>query len=155
MNNQTDSAYALQRILRSEIPITQQIGVVVAAYDGRRLTLAAPIGPNNNQHATAFAGSLNAVVTLAGWGLVWILLREAGLEATIVIQDSASQYRKPVTHDFTASCQKPDDGLINHFLRMLRTKSKARLELQAEIRENDTVAMSFHGRYVAQLSVQP
>jgi hypothetical protein len=37
------------------------------------------------------------------------------------------------------------------FVRTLPEKGKARLELQAEIRENDTVAMSFQGRYVAQM----
>ncbi len=142
-------AQALEITLHTEIPITRQIGIHVVEYDGTRLTLAAPIERNINHKATAFAGSLNSVVTLAGWGLIWIALREAGLEATIVIQDSTSYYRRPITRDFSATCQKPDDAQMSQFVRMLREKGKARLELEAEIRENDAVAMSFQGRYVA------
>jgi thioesterase domain-containing protein len=155
MYTHTDLAQALQRTLHSEIPITQQIGLLVAGYDGSSLALSAPIERNINHKATAFAGSLNSVVTLAGWGLIWILLRETGLEATIVIQDSASQYRRPITHDFIATCQKPDEAQIAQFTRMLREKGRARLELEAEIREHGAVAMSFQGRYVAQLRVTP
>ena len=153
MNSYTAYARALEATLHSEIPITRQIGIRVVEYDGRRLTLAAPIERNINHKATAFAGCLNSVVTLAGWGLIWIVLKEVGLEATIVIQDSASHYRRPVTHDFSASCQKPDDESIAQFAHMLRQRGKARLELLAEICENDTVAMSFQGRYVAQMRV--
>lgn len=149
MNTPTKFAQALEVTLHKEIPITRQIGIRVVEYDGTRLTLAAPIERNINHKATAFAGSLNSVVTLAGWGLIWIALREAGLDATIVIQDSTSYYRRPVTRDFSATCQKRDDALMAQFVRMLREKGKARLELEAEVRENDVVAMSFQGRYVA------
>ncbi|HEV2583448.1 MAG TPA: thioesterase domain-containing protein [Ktedonobacteraceae bacterium] len=151
MHTHTDLTQALQRTLHTEIPITRHIGLLVVSYDGSRLALSAPIERNINHKATAFAGSLNSVATLAGWGLIWILLQEAGIEATIVIQDSSSHYRRPITHDFTASCQKPDEAQVAQFTRMLREKGRARLELQAEIHENDAVAMSFHGRYVAQL----
>jgi thioesterase domain-containing protein len=150
----TDYAHALQHTLHAEIPLTQHIGIQVIDYDGASLTLAAPIEPNINHKATAFAGSLNSVATLAGWGLIWIMLREAALVATIVIQDSASQYRRPVGHNFSAICHKPDDAQIDQFMRMLREKGKARLELYTEIRENEAVSMSFRGRYVAQLHTE-
>lgn len=149
MNSHREYAEALEATLHSEIPITRQIGMRVLDYDGTRLTLGAPLERNINHRATAFAGSLNSVVTLAGWGLIWIALRELKMEASIVIQDSTNYYRRPVTRDFAATCQKPGDAYLNQFVRMLREKGRARLELQAEIRENDTVAVSFQGRYVA------
>jgi thioesterase domain-containing protein len=151
MHTYTNYALSLQRTLHAEIPITQQIGIQVTGYDGTSLTLTAPIERNINHKATAFAGSLNSVLTLAGWGLIWILLQEAGVEATIVIQDSVNQYHRPVTRDFSATCRKPDEARITHFLRMLREKGKGRLALEAEIRENDVVATAFQGRYVAQI----
>jgi thioesterase domain-containing protein len=149
MNSHREYAESLEATLHSEIPITRQIGIRVLDYDGSCLRLSAPLDRNINHKATAFAGSLNSVVTLSGWGLIWIALREVGMEATIVIQDSTSHYRRPVTRDFFAACQKPGDAHMAQFVRILREKGRARLELQAEIRENDTVAMSFQGRYVA------
>ena len=153
MNIHARHAQALEVTLHTEIPLTRHIGIRVAEYDGTRLKLAAPIERNINHKATAFAGSLNSVVTLAGWGLIWIALREAGLQATIVIQDSTSHYRRPVTRDFSATCQKPGEAHMARFIQTLRGKGKARLELEAEIRENNTVAMSFQGRYVSMIHV--
>lgn len=149
MNDAASYAQALQKTFDHEIPITLAMGMRVAEYDGSELALSAPLEPNINHKATTFAGSLNSVVTLAGWGLIWLLLKEAGIVATIVIQNSETHYRRPVTRDFLATCRKPDEAQLDSFLRMLREKGKARLELQAEIREHEKLAVSFQGRYVA------
>ena len=152
MKDYTSSIEALQATFDHEIPITREIGMRVASYDGKQLALSAPIGPNINHKATAFAGSLNSVVTLAGWGMIWLLLKELGIAATIVIQDSASHYRRPVTRDFTAVCARPSAEQVEQFARMLREKGRARLELAATIHERDVLVMSFEGRYVALLN---
>ena len=81
--------------------------------------------------------------------MIWILLKELDITGTIVIQDSASRYRRPVTRDFTALCRKPDAVQLDQFARMLREKGRARLELQATIHEQEALVMSFEGRYVA------
>ncbi len=146
-----DQLRALQETLYREIPLTKHLGITVESYDDERLTLKAPIEPNRNHKQTAFAGSLNAVVTLAGWGLLWLVLRELNLATTIVIQESVSSYLRPVTNDFSARCRKPDSTHLAHFENMLRKKGKARLELAAEIDEGEEVAVSFKGRYVVLL----
>ena len=69
------------------------------------LSLWAPISPNLNHKSTAFAGSLNSVLTLSGWSLVWLLLKEWGLSGTIVIQESTCHYHFPVHDDFVARCR--------------------------------------------------
>ena len=92
-------ARELEAVLHHEIPLSRQMELVVRFYDGERLALGAPLAPNVNHKATAFAGSLNAVTTLAGWGTVWLLLAERGLHGTIVIQDSSTRYQLPVGHD--------------------------------------------------------
>ena len=147
-----DALRHLQAVLQTEIPISQAIGIAVDAYDNGCLTLRAPLGPNINHKDTAFAGSLNALVTLAGWSLMWLVLDAARLSGKIVIQDSTIQYLRPVTQDFVARCCQPEAGDLARFLTMLRRKGRARLELQAEIREAGARAVSFSGRYVAQLT---
>jgi thioesterase domain-containing protein len=143
-----DRLRALQETLYREIPITKHLGITVESYDDEQLILKAPIEPNRNHKQTAFAGSLNALVTLAGWGLLWLVLGEQDLATTIVIQNSESNYLRPVTNDFSARCRKPDSARLAHFENMLRKKGKARLELLAEIDEREKVAVSFKGRYV-------
>lgn len=152
MSDYTSYIEALQATFDHEIPITRDIGITVARYDGEQLALTAPLERNVNHKATAFAGSLNSVVTLAGWGMIWLLLKELDISATIVIQDSTSHYRRPITRDFTAICSRPGDEQVEQFARTLREKGRARLELAATISERDVLVMSFQGRYVALLN---
>jgi thioesterase domain-containing protein len=140
----------LERVLHHEIPLSRQIGLMVGDYNGKRLALHAPLAPNINHKATAFAGSLTAVATLAGWGMVWLILRERGLRGVIVIHQSATEYRLPISGDFVATCQAPAERAIERFLSGLQRHGKARLPLSVEIRtESDDVAVAFSGSYVA------
>jgi thioesterase domain-containing protein len=152
MSEPTPQALAreLQHVLHHEIPLTQQIGLVAQGYDGARLELRAPLAPNVNHKATAFAGSLTAVATLAGWGMVWLILREHGLRGVIVIQESATDYRLPVSADFVATCHAPVERVTTRFLHGLQRHGKARLPLTVEILADDgQVAVAFSGSYVA------
>ncbi|HLZ61866.1 MAG TPA: thioesterase domain-containing protein [Ktedonosporobacter sp.] len=141
----------LQETLYTDIPLTKHLAITVDSYDDERLLLKAPLAQNINHKGTAFAGSLNAVVTLAGWGLLWLVLKEMGVRAVIVIQDSASNYLLPVKSDFSACCYRPDSGQIARMKQMLLMKGRARLELKAEIVADLKVAVSFQGRYVVSL----
>jgi len=143
-----DLIQALQQTLEHEIPLTQHLALQVISYDERGLTLGAPLAPNINHKRTAFAGSLNSVVTLAGWGLLWLILQEEEIPARVVIQDSACNYQRPVSDDFTAFCQKPAPAEIARMVEALRKRGRARIELHVEIRNATAVAVSFTGRYV-------
>jgi thioesterase domain-containing protein len=145
-----DRLSRLEHTLHTEIPLTQAIGLRVAGYDADGLALAAPLEPNINHKDTAFAGSINAVVTLAGWSLIWCILDVEQLAGKIVIQDSAIQYLRPVTASFMARCRAPADAELARFLALLRRKRRARLELRAEIWERGLLAVSFSGRYVVE-----
>jgi thioesterase domain-containing protein len=142
--------HELQDVLLTEIPITRYLGISVESYDATSLVLKAPLANNMNHKGTAFAGSLNSLITLSGWGLFWLVLRENRLSARIVIQDSKCDYLLPVTSDFFASCSKPEAAQIERLVRTLQEKGKARLELNAAIFQNQQLAVSFKGRYVAE-----
>lgn len=150
MHEQHELARELEAVLHHEIPLSRQMGLTVQRYDGACLALQAPLAPNINHKATAFAGSLNAVMTLAGWGTVWLLLAERDLQGTIVIQESTTRYQLPVGHDFTAICRVPQADEAERFLAGLRRRGKARLALKVEILDGDhRVAVAFTGNYVA------
>ena len=138
----------LQALLYREIPITQHFNLRVANYDGSALRLDAPLAANVNHKGTAFGGSLSALLTLAGWSMVWLLLQDLELQGETIIQDSHCYYKAPVTGDFSAYCYRPRTEQIQHFARMLQVHRKGRLELNAEIIENGKPAVVFQGRYV-------
>ncbi|HXE57236.1 MAG TPA: YiiD C-terminal domain-containing protein [Gemmatimonadales bacterium] len=138
----------LQRTIDARIPIARQLQARVASHRDGSLALAAPLAPNVNHRGTAFAGSLNALATLAGWGALWLLLHEAGLEGRIVLQDSAVRYLRPVTRDFTARTIPFEPAAVERLIVALRRRGRARLAVGVEIADNGRPAVTFHGRYV-------
>ena len=51
----------------------------ITHYDGQTFHLKANLAANLNVHDTMFAGSIYSQCVLAGWGLIWLQLKEAGL----------------------------------------------------------------------------
>ena len=140
----------LQEVLSHEIPLTHHLGLRVEHYDAEDgLSLWAPILPNLNHKSTAFAGSLNAVLTLSGWSLVWLLLKQWEMSGTVVIQECTCRYLHPVHEDFVARCRIPEQDDLNRFQAQIRSRRKGRIELLVEVYQNDQVAVTFWGRYVA------
>jgi thioesterase domain-containing protein len=145
----------LQNTIRTELPVTQHLGIRVVSLDRERVTLAAPLALNRNHVGSAFAGSLNAVATLAGWSWMWALLRFHGLPARVVIQDSRITYERPVTSDFQATCGSPDSVAVARLLAALQRRGRGRLSLDVLVTDQTGPAASFRGRYVAQRLADP
>ena len=138
----------LRTTLYEAIPISRSFGLVIDSYEQGRLILKAPLAPNINDKGTVFAGTLNAVAILAGWGMLWLTLQEHNMLGTIIIQDSTIQYFKPVAGDFSASCRTLGPDQLERLLMMLARKGRARVELAVEICEAGSAAVAFTGRYV-------
>ena len=139
---------SLQTLLYSEIPLTKTIGICVEQYDKNALTLSAPLENNINHKNTAFGGSLYCVSVLSGWGLVHMLLKEQGLSGHIVIQESNTQFIKPVTGEIFARSAFNSDEQINSFVKMFKRKGIARIELDAVVSCDLEICVKFHGKYV-------
>jgi thioesterase domain-containing protein len=146
-------AQALQQTLIQDIPITQHIGITIARYDNNGLILQAPLEGNTNPKGTAFAGSINALITLTGWGQIWLLLKELEIDGYVVIQNGHTDYLRPVTSDFMAFCHRPEQDEIDKLEQGLRKKGKARIELDVEIRQSNEVVVEFKGRYVVRVTM--
>jgi len=138
----------LERTLHAEIPLTRAMGVSVAQFDATGLTLRAPLAPNINHKSTAFGGSLATLATLAGWGLLQLVLREQQ-PVTVVIQECSVQYLRPVAEDLQAICAMPQAEVLEKFLRNLARKGMARIELETLIPAGGETAVLFRGRFVA------
>jgi thioesterase domain-containing protein len=140
----------LQRIedyFHQKIPLTRAMGVKVESWDGMELKLTAPLTLNHNHLGTAFGGSLSTLATLAGYGMLWLLLDDP--DTHVVIRDSAIRFRKPVKGDLHAVCRRPEETTWASFINEFRQKGKARLRLAVTIEEDGAEAVAFEGTFVA------
>jgi thioesterase domain-containing protein len=139
----------LQATLEREIPMCSQMGIRVHDGSADGLVMRLPLGPNRNHQQSAFAGSLNALCTITGWGSVYLLLRELGREGNIVIRRSTIRYQEPVTaSEIFARCHPISAEARQYFLEMLGDKGQAKLDLTVEVSGKDGAAVSFNGSYV-------
>jgi thioesterase domain-containing protein len=111
----------LEKFFHERIPITEAMGIRVLACDEQQLTLTAPLDRNHNHLGTAFGGSLSAVATLAGYGLLWTKLADRSCH--VVIRDSTLSFRRPVRGEIRAICRSPEDG---SFCCLSRVNSRER-----------------------------
>ena len=139
----------LQSTIEREIPMCAHMGIHVHSYSEQGLSLRAPLDRNHNHQHTAFAGSLNALCTVAGWGSVFLLLRQHDLPGDIVIRRSTIKYLHPVdAPEIIALCQAVGTADRDYFLEMLRHKGQAKLDLRVEVLAADESAVTFTGSYV-------
>src|SRR5438067_7842870 len=120
-----------EAFFHEQIPITRAMGVHVESYDGSRLTLTAPREINHNHLGTAFGGSLSAVATLAGYGLLWLELHDRN--AHLVVRESTISYRRPVRKEIRAVCRRPEDATVAAFKTEFAQKGKGRIRLEGTI----------------------
>ncbi len=145
-----------KRIYES-IPLSHGLGMKLEAYDGHQLLVSAPLAPNHNHQNTAFGGSLYAVAVTASWGLVELVLQDAGLIGKVVVQSGEMTYLEPVDGDFFALCALPDDTFLERFHKTLARHGKGRMELTARVYQGVPTLMPpgdpkarFQGRFVVQ-----
>lgn len=138
---------AINLYLTEHIPISQALGAKVTSFDGESIRITAPLQLNLNHRNTAFGGSLATLGILAGWSIVNFNLRDSGLACRVVIQKSEMDFLLPVDADFEAVARKPETW--EQFVKILRRRGKARLELASEILLRDKVVAKHNGIYVA------
>jgi len=144
------AAARLERELHAEIPMARALGLAITAFDGDSITLGAPLAPNVNDKGCAFGGSLASLLTLAGWALIMLRLREADADCDVYVQDSHVDYLVPIWGDFTARAEPAEGESWDAFFASLATRGKARLRVRAVVRTPEGApATTLEGRYVA------
>ncbi len=134
------------------IPLAKAMGVAVEVSDEQKLVLTAPHGLNKNSMNTAFGGSLVSLATLAGYGVVWELMRQEDEankpEWRIVVKESKAAYRRPVIGDLRAICERPAKAAIDEFKAALARYGQAKLKLRARIIEEGATAVDVQAAFV-------
>lgn len=118
--------------LFTDIIPAQALGIEVSRHWKNGIELSAPLDKNRNDKGTGFAGSISSILTLAGWALITRELKEAGLQANVMVVKSETEYTAPVTEDFTATCETTEAEIARVF-QNLENNDRSRITLQSEI----------------------
>ena len=122
---------ALQRLNHhyQSMPPVAVMDLRIAAYDGRRLQLHAP---------------------LASWGLVSLQLEAAGIDADVFVADSQIRYLAPLFDDIEVGAELGAGEDWATFIATLRQRGRARTQLVAKVPlPAGGIATEFTARYVA------
>lgn len=144
-----DGLSGINDYLHEHIPITGPMGIAVTGYDGRSVTLSAPLSANLNHRRTAFGGSVSTLGILAGWVLLHLRLRDREPVPRLVIQHSETDFLEPIQADFLAVCRMRGTAAWERFERTLNRAGRARLALEADIIADGRSAGRHRGEYVA------
>ena len=132
------------------MPPVKAMRLRVAAFDGERLCLHAPLACHVNDKGCAFGGSLGSLMTLAAWGLVSLRLEAEDLAAEVYVADTQVRYLAPLYADLEAEAQLAEPQAWDGFVQTLRSRGRARLQLAACIRlPEGGAAAECSARYVA------
>lgn len=141
------------RALEAELlamPPVAAMQLRVGDADDETLRLHAPLAPNINDKACAFGGSLTSLMTVAGWGLVTLKLRLAGLKAEVYVADSQVRYLAPLYGDLVAEAMSAEGQSWDTFIDTLVQRGRARIQVEAKVLlPEGGLATTLSGRFVA------
>lgn len=143
----------LLRRLEAELlamPPVAALGLRIAAAEGDRLRLHAPLAANVNDKGCAFGGSLASLMTLAGWSLLTLRLLRAGIDADVYVAETELKYRLPLFEDLIADA-RPDAGAdMDAFVAAVAGTGRGELHVLAVVATADGItACRSRSRFVA------
>lgn len=141
------AAEALVARIRGEIPLTQAMQLGVEGYDGHTLVLRVPLDPNINDKGTAFAGSITALGSIAGWCLLTLWAERETGPLQVAIYDAHFSFRKPLRGDFTASVSLPSLEDCKALKHAVTRRGKGRATLKVALADADGDAALLTGVY--------
>ena len=123
------------------------MGLRVVSNDANSFAVEAPVALNSNHLRTAFGGSINAVATLAAYGLLWVELDDPA--AHVVVAESSIRFLRPVRETIRAVCTWSDAGEWKAFREEFEIAGKARIKLRVKVVEAEETCAEFEGTFVA------
>ncbi|ABV89215.1 thioesterase domain-containing protein [Shewanella pealeana] len=134
----------LQQTWHQTIPVSEFMQIAPLAFDGDTFEVSAPLEPNINLHNTMFAGSIYTLMTLTGWGMLWLQQKLAGLDGDIVLADANVRYIAPIDSQPIAKVKWPECDLSK-----LALGRRVKVRIEVELYCKDKQCASFSGLYVS------
>lgn len=147
----TELTRQLVQTWHQTIPLSQfmQVDVVSFCPQIGQLEVTAPLTPNLNLHQTMFAGSIATLMTLTGWGLVWLKQQLAKVNGDIVLAESHIRYLAPVTSQPIAKVTWDNEIDLSLLSQGKRVKAYLQVELWCDKDGQQVCCAQFDGKYVS------
>lgn len=126
------------------IPVSAFMQIIPLSYDDNLFRVTAPLQPNINLHQTMFAGSIYTLMTLTGWGMIWLQQRLAGIDGDIVLADAKVRYLAPIDTSPVAQVSWP-----NVDVSVLSKGRRLKAKLEVKLYCGDKCCAIFEGLYVS------
>jgi len=139
----------LEHYLFDHIPLSKALQVSVLEIREDEVVVEAPLSANINHCSTVFGGSASAVAILAAWSLLYIRLKNVGINSQLVIQRNTMEYEHPIAGDFVARSSLTHAVDWSKFIRMLSRKGKARISVSSVLECNGKLVGHLKGDFVA------
>ncbi|TAN04953.1 MAG: thioesterase [Rhodanobacteraceae bacterium] len=149
--DKADAAATLAAEILEHIPLTRAMQIAISRYTGDELEMTAPLAPNINDKGCAFGGSMTALLTLAGWGLIELGMRAAGLECDIYVGDTQVRYNAPVWGALRGVARFAEAGALAPLVASVRTRGKGHVDVACEIVGEAGAAATLSARFFARL----
>lgn len=118
--------------LFNEIVPAQAMQISPVEYTDRKLILSAPLEPNLNDKGTGFAGSISSMLVLAGWAVITIGLKEAGMDADVMVVKSETEFSAPAQSELRAEAVLEPAEMARVILE-LETRGRSRIIVQSQM----------------------
>jgi thioesterase domain-containing protein len=132
--------------LFKDIEPAAALGIEVARYEVGEIELRAPLYPNLNDKGTAFAGSISSILSLAGWGVITLLLKTTGIDADVMVVKSETDFSSPVTSELRATARL-STSTVEQMLNDLKNKRRSRVHIQSELFSDSNLCASMSAQY--------
>lgn len=129
---------------RSGIPICDKMCFEISHYDGEQLHIKAKLAANLNVHDQMFAGSAYSQCVLAGWGLIWLQLKERGWLANSQLIRGQIENYQAIYHEPQARAHRAD--LLPYLVDFTPGQSKL-IPVAVQLYSADQLAAEFVGHY--------
>ena len=143
------SPVELESYLHQHIPLSEAMAVSVTEASLEAVVVTAPLEPNINHRATVFGGSASAVGILAAWSLLHLRVRDASLNAQLVIQRNSMEYDRPINGAFTARAELAAPERWELFRKTLERRGRSRISVNSVLEFEGEVAGRLSGDFVA------
>ena len=139
----------LRQTWNRTIPVSEFMQIAPLSFSDGELSVSAPLAPNINLHHTMFAGSIYTLMTLTGWGMVWLQQQLLNVDGDIVLADAHIRYLAPIRNQPITRVVWQDASLAG-----LSVGRKAKVRLVVKLYCEDLLCAEFSGLYISIPSIK-